>query len=368
VVPYDARLGQWNMGANLSDALFAAAEAAGADVRYETRAVSLIEDERGVYGVTVVKDRRRQDITADAVILAAGGFEANPEWRARYIGPGWDLVKVRGSRFNTGDGLRMALEVGAMPYGNWSGCHTTNWDANAPQQNSLDLTTVFKRDSFNHGIMVNRRGERFQDEGEDSSGLIYAKLGRIILNQPGGVAWQIFDGKSIPMLPPEYHAPASTRVVAGTLEELGAQIDGIDRERFLSTVREFNAAVRDDLPFDAGRKDGRATAGLAIPKSNWARTIDEPPFEAYGVTTGITFTFGGLRIDLSARVLDSDGHVIPGLYTAGEMVGGLFYFNYPGGAGLTSSAVIGRLAARSAVADSADVRPRQSQARAPMPA
>ena len=321
VVPYDARLGRWNMGADLSDALFAAAEAAGVEIQYETRALSLIEDERGVCGVNVIQNRRKRDIFADSVIVAAGGFEANPEWRARYIGPGWDLVKVRGSRFNTGDGLRMALEVGAMPYGNWSGCHTTNWDANAPEQNTLDLTTVFKRDSFNHGIMVNRRGERFQDEGEDSSGLIYAKLGRIILDQPGGLAWQIFDSKSIPLLPPEYHAQESTRIVADTLEELAAQIEGIDQQRLLSTVREFNASVKDDVPFDPSRKDGRGTSGLAIPKSNWARKLDEPPFEAYAVTTGITFTFGGVRIDLEARVLDGDGNVIPGLYAAGEVAG-----------------------------------------------
>ena len=351
VVPFDARLGRWNMGADLSDALFTAAEEAGVEIQYEARAVSLIEKDGAVCGVTVVKDRHREDISCDAAIVATGGFEANPEWRARYLGPNWDLVKVRGSRFNTGDGLRMALAAGAMPYGNWSGCHTTNWDANAPDQNTLDLTTVFKRDSFNHGIMVNRRGERFQDEGEDSSGLIYAKLGRIILEQPGGVAWQVYDSKATPMLPPEYHAPQSTRIVADTLENLVAQIEGIDRERFLSTVREYNAAIREDVPFNASWKDGRGTTGLAIPKSNWARAIDEPPFEAYPVSTGITFTFGGVRIDPSAHVLDADGQVIQGLYAAGEMVGGLFYFNYPGGAGLTSAAVVGRLAGRTAAED-----------------
>jgi tricarballylate dehydrogenase len=351
VVPYDPSLGRWNMGADLSDALFIAAEEAGVQVLYESRAASLIEDENGIRGVIVERGGRREELRGDGVIVAAGGFEANPEWRARYLGPGWDLVKVRGSRFNTGDGLRMALEAGAMPYGHWSGCHTTNWDTNAPEQNTLDLATVFKRDSFNHGIMVNRRGERFQDEGEDLSGLIYARLGRIIQAQPRGVAWQIYDGKAVPLLPPEYHAPQSNRVVADTLDELAGKVDGIDRERFLATVHEYNAAVRDDRPFDPSRKDGRSTVGLAIPKSNWARRIDEPPFEAYGVTTGITFTFGGVRIDLDARVLDADGHAIPGLYAAGEMVGGLFYHNYPGGAGLTSSAVIGRVAGRSAVAD-----------------
>ena len=348
VVPYDPKLSRWNMGADLSDALYRAAETAEVEVRYATRAVSLLETESSVAGVRVESSRRRSDLFGDAVILAAGGFEANPEWRARYLGPGWDLVKVRGSRFNTGDGLRMALEAGAMPFGHWSGCHTTNWDVNAPDQNTLAFATVFKRDTFNHGIMVNRRGERFQDEGEDASGLIYAKLGRIILSQPAGVAWQVYDSKSIPLLPPEYHAAASTRFKADSLENLAALMEGIDVERFLATVREFNAAVREDIPFDAGRKDGRCTIGLSTPKSNWARKVDEPPFEAYPVTTGITFTFGGVRIDLAGHVLDCDGEVIPGLYAAGEMVGGLFYFNYPGGVGLTSSAVIGRIAGRTA--------------------
>jgi tricarballylate dehydrogenase len=238
-----------------------------------------------------------------------------------------------------------------MPFGNWSGGHTTNWDLNAPDQNSLELTTVFKRDAFNHGIIVNSRGERFLDEGEDFSGLIYARLGQVIMAQPGRVAWQVYDAKSIPILPPEYHDPHSSRVTADTLEALAAKMDGVARGRFLETVREYNHSIRSEVPLDRTIKDGRCTVGLPVPKSNWAAPIDEPPFEAYPVTTGITFTFGGIRIDGGARVLDVDGQVIPRLYAAGEMIGGLFYFNYPGGAGLTSAAVIGRAAGKSAVED-----------------
>src|SRR5579863_5307703 len=314
VVPYNASANTWNQGAAISDVLFAAAEKHGVDIRYGSRAVSLVEDEAGIHGVRVTQGRRRVDIAGDAVVLAAGGFEANPQWRAAYLGPGWDLAKVRGSRFNTGDGLRMALDAGAMPYGHWSGCHTTNWDMNAPDQNDLALTTVFKRDSFNYGIIVNQRGERFLDEGEDLSGLIYAKLGAIVMAQPGRIAWQIYDSKTIPLLPAEYHAKESTRVTAATLTELVKQLDGINQERFLATVAEYNRSIRKDVPFNKAVKDGRGTTGLAVEKSNWATTIEDPPFEAYGVTTGVTFTFGGVRVDLNARVLDVDGKMIPGLY------------------------------------------------------
>jgi tricarballylate dehydrogenase len=341
----------WNRGAALSDSLFAAAERHDVDVRYDSRAVGLLEGERGIEGVAVAQGRSRVEVRGDAVVLAAGGFEANPEWRARYLGPGWDLVKVRGSRFNTGDGLRMALEAGAMPFGNWSGCHTTNWDLNAPDQNVLELNTVFKRDSFNYGLLVNNRGERFLDEGEDSGGLMYARLGRVIMEQPGQTVWQIYDAQCSDLLLPEYHAEQSTRVMADSLEDLAEKMTNVDRQRFLTTVHEYNAATRNDVPFQPGVKDGRSTVGLAIPKSNWATAIEKPPFEAYPCTNGITFTFGGVRTDLSCRVLDVDSRVIPGLCAAGEMVGGLFYFNYPGGVGLTSAAVFGRIAGRSAATD-----------------
>jgi tricarballylate dehydrogenase len=342
---------EWNRGAALSASLFAAAEKHGVEVHYGTRALSLRETENGPDGVVATQGRNRVEFSGDAVVLAAGGFEANPEWRARYIGPGWDLVKVRGSRFNTGDGLRMALDAGALPYGNWSGCHTTNWDLNAPDQNTLELNTVFKRDSFNYGILVNRRGERFLDEGEDFGGLMYARLGRVIMEQPGQTVWQIYDAQSSTLLLPEYHAKRSSRVIAGSIKEMVSRMDGVDRPALLRTIAGYNAAVRRDVPFDPRAKDGKATAGLAIPKSNWATPIEQPPFEAYPCTNGITFTFGGVRIDLRGRVLDVDGNVIPRLYAAGEMVGGLFYFNYPGGAGLASAAVFGRLAGRSAASD-----------------
>jgi tricarballylate dehydrogenase len=196
--------------------------------------------------------------------------------------------------------------------------------------------------------MINARGERFVDEGADFRNYTYAKYGRVILEQPGQFAWQVFDRKVTHLLRDEYRIRQVTKATADSLEELAQKLEDADPETFLRTVKEFNAAVRTDIPFDPAVKDGRRTEGLEIPKSNWANPIDEPPFEAYAVTCGVTFTFGGLRIDCDAQVLDSDDAPIPCLYAAGELVGGLFYFNYPGGTGLTSGAVFGRIAGASA--------------------
>jgi tricarballylate dehydrogenase len=338
----------YGAGEGASEALFRTAERSGARVFYQTKALSLIDEAGRITGVIARREDVDIAILARRVILACGGFEANTEWRTRYIGPSWDLAKVRGSRFNTGDGLRMALDRGAMPFGNWSGCHSASWDLNAPDVNELEFGAVFKRDDYLEGIVVNADGERFFDEGADIRALTYAKLGRAILAQPGQVAWQIFDKHGAARLHGEYRVKQSARTKADTIEALVAQLDGMKREACLATIEAFNAAVRTDIPYDPGKKDGRCTQGLAIPKSNWALAIAEPPFEAYAVTCGITFTFGGLRVDADCCVLDEGGRRIKGLLAAGEMVGGLFYFNYPGGSGLMSAAVFGRIAGRSA--------------------
>ena len=236
-----------------------------------------------------------------------------------------------------------------MPWGHWSGCHAVGWDRNAPPFGDLAVGDGFQKHSYPFGIMVNANGERFVDEGADFRNYTYAKYGRRILEQPDQFAWQIFDRKVTHLLRDEYRIKRVTKVTADTIEGLADKLEGVDREGFLDEVRRYNAAVRTDIPFNANVKDGRCTQGLAVPKSNWANTIDEPPFEAYQVGCGITFTFGGLRIDpASGQVLNTDLAKIPGLYAAGELVGGLFYFNYPGGTGLMSGCVFGRLAGSSA--------------------
>jgi tricarballylate dehydrogenase len=329
----------------------AIAEKMGIKVRYGARAQALIADDDGVRGLRVRQNRKTSELMADAVVLAAGGFEANVEWRTRYLGPGWDTAKVRGSRFNTGDGLRMALDVGAMAAGQWSGCHAVGWERNAPEFGDLAVGDGFQKHSYPFGVMLNAKGERFVDEGADFRNYTYAKYGRVILAQPGQFAWQVFDAKVRHLLRDEYRIRQVTKVTADSLETLVEKLDGVDPVRALTTLRAFNAAVRTDVPFDPNVKDGRAAVGVSPPKSNWANRLDEPPFEAYAVTCGITFTFGGLRIDRRAQVLDQDLTPIPGLFAAGEMVGGLFYDNYPGGSGLTAGAVFGRIAGDAAAGD-----------------
>ena len=158
----------------------------------------------------------------------------------------------------------------------------------------------------------------------------------------------MFDQKIVPTLPDEYRTPKATRIEANTIEELAAKMEGVDGAAFVNTVREFNAAVSTDAPYNPAKKDGRCTSGLEINKSNWANRLDAPPFVAWGVTAGITFTYGGLRIDTEARVLSEDGPPIPNLYATGELVGGLYYIGYPGGAGLMAGSVFGRIAGRNA--------------------
>ncbi len=338
----------WGGGPGLVEALFEAA--AKNDIRTvcEARALELLAGDDGVHGVRVRHRGRTQEVRASAVVLACGGFEANAEWRSRYLGPGWDLAKVRGTRFNTGDGLRMALEIGASPCGHWSGCHAVGWDRNAPEFGDPAVGDGFQKHSYPFGIMINAEGRRFVDEGADFRNYTYAKYGRVILNQPQQFAWQIFDRKVTHLLRDEYRIRQVTKVTADTLEDLLPKLEGVNAERALAEIRAYNAAVRTDIPFDPNVKDGRRTEGLEVPKSNWANTIDEPPFEAYQVTCGVTFTFGGLRITTDGQVIDTDGQPIGGLYAAGELVGGLFYFNYPGGTGLASGAVFGKIAGTSA--------------------
>ena len=191
--------------------------------------------------------------------------------------------------------------------------------------------------------MVNANGERFIDEGADFRNYTYAKYGAEVLRQPQGIAAQIFDARTVEMLRAiDYEAPGATRVDADTLAELAEGL-GIDAARLERTVAEFNAAIRPG-DFDPTVKDGKRTEGIEPPKSNWALPVEQPPFTAFPVTCGITFTFGGLRVDDDARVLEGAGRPLPGLFAAGELVGGLFFHNYPGGSGLTAGAVYGRRA------------------------
>ena len=272
----------WGGGAGLVDNEHKACEREGIKIFYETPALSLIMDDVGnVKGLKAKHQGRNVEIQCKAVVLACGGFESSAEMRARYLGPGWDLAKVRGTRYNLGQGIKMALDVGALPYGHWSGCHAVGWDRNAPPFGDVNVGDQFQKHSYPWGIMINANGERFVDEGADFRNYTYAKYGRVILNQPGMFAWQVFDQKIIPALRDEYRIKQVTKVRANTLEELVEKMEGVNAERALQEIKEYNAAVRKDVPFNMAIKDGRRTEGLKIDKTNWANTVDEAPFEAY---------------------------------------------------------------------------------------
>jgi tricarballylate dehydrogenase len=337
-------------GKGLSDQQFEVAERMGAEIRYQTKGVRLIQDNKGtVCGVVVQGPDGFAEIPSKTVVLASGGFEANAEMRTRYLGPGWELAKVRGVPYNTGDGIRMALDIGAQSHGHWSSCHAVAWDLNAPPFGDRTITELFQKHSYPFGLIVNLDGVRFVDEGADFRNYTYAAYGRQILRQPLGAAVQIFDDKVKHLLRDEYRIAQVTMATTNTIEELADRL-GIDRAGFVQTIRDYNAAVQPGA-FDPTRLDGKCTQGLNPPKSNWALPIDTPPFMGYAVTCGITFTFGGLKINARGQVMDSEGNPMPGLYAAGELVGGLFYHNYPGGSGLAAGAVFGKLAGSSAADD-----------------
>ncbi|MFC1871748.1 FAD-dependent tricarballylate dehydrogenase TcuA [Chloroflexota bacterium] len=335
--PFQAKGG----GAALSDKLYSFAEQRGVEVLYKTKATRLLVDSRGrVNGMTVRQGEEVRDIKAKAVILACGGFESNPEWRARYLGKNWDLAKVRGTRFNTGDGLKMALEIGAQPVGHWGGCHAPFIDADAPQPAIREQTDSTARFSYLYGVVVNVDGRRFLDEGQALAHYTYAKYGQHVLNQPQRIAFQLFDAKVRHLLEDRY--VTATCITADSIEDLAEEL-GIEPEALTGEIEKFNEATT-ETPFDFSREDGKHTTGITPPKTNWAQRLDSPPYYAYEIACGISFTFGGLKISRHGQVLDTEDEIIPGLYASGEIIGGIFYNNYIGGSGQLVGAVFGRAA------------------------
>jgi tricarballylate dehydrogenase len=335
-------------GVGLSRSWFATVERLGIEVRYGTAAIELTVGSDGrVNGVKVRDDDGISTLSTRSVVLGCGGFEANVQMRTQHIGALVGAAKVRGTPYNQGDGLRMAMNIGAMPWGQWSGCHATpisaDWGEFAPRE----LTDRSNRLSYVYGVMLNRQGRRFVNEGEDGALFTYAKFGRAVLAEPGSKAWQIFDSKTVHLLEPRYQT--SKPITANTLEGLIEQLDFEDKDQALKTLREYNAAARGaDEGFDPTKKDGLSSKGLALEKTNWALRLDKPPFYAYSTTGGITFTFGGLKTTEHAQVVGTDWRPIKGLFCCGEMVGGLFYDNDPAGTGLVSGATFGRIAGRNA--------------------
>jgi tricarballylate dehydrogenase len=333
-------------GVGLSATWFKTVEAMGIEIQYDAHVLNLVQNEDGSIGGVVV---RRPDglkrLEAKAVILACGGFETNPEWRTRYLGQEWGHAKVRGSNFNYGDGLKMALDAGAMPWGHWGGCHATPIVTEAPDYGKREMTDKTNRLSYLYGVMINTEGRRWIDEGADMNAFTYAKYGGLILKQPNGKVFQIFDSKVLDLLEPRYKT--SEPYKSDTLEGLVRQLD-VNQAQAMRTLKEYNEACGRGGPFNPAVLDHLHTEGIDPPKTNWAQALDTPPYYSWGVTGGITFTFGGVKINQHAQVISSGWKPITGLYAAGEMVGGLFHYNYALGTGLMSGAVFGRIAGRSA--------------------
>jgi tricarballylate dehydrogenase len=331
-------------GHGLVEMLFGTAESMGIEIVYETKVTRFLTDDKGkICGVGVHSRDGIRNLKSRSVVLASGGFEANIEMRTKYLGAGWDVVKVRGTRYNTGETLTMALGVGAQATGQWSGCHAVLLGADSPDVEAA--SQHLGRSSYPYGILVDMNGKRFLDEGEDFFSYTYAKFGKEILRLPWRTAFQVFDSKVRPLLRPEYNR--GTCVSAESIEALAKKLPDLNGGNFSATVKAFNEAVQNS-PFDPSKRDSKCTEGISPTKSNWAQRLDSPPFYAYPVTCGITFTFGGIKINDKAEVLDTEGNIIRGLYAAGEITGGSFYHNYPGGAGLMKGAVFGRIAGMSA--------------------
>ena len=333
-----------NEGVGLFEQELSAFISLGGKIYYNSAITKLIYDEGRVKGVVV----NNKKIESDSVILASGGFEANEELRKLYIGDQWAKAKVRGTPNNTGDGLKMALEIGAVKHGLYDGCHATPMDLYMKDFGGLDLEPSerknYRKICYFLGIMINAKGKRFLDEGKNFRNYTYAQYGRKVLEQPNNFAWQIFDSKVFNLLYEEYRFQDAHFVEGGTIEELIAKMDGIDKQETAKTIDEYNKSVDSLITFDPTILDGKSTVGLDINKSNWAQKLNKGPFRAFPVTGGITFTYGGLKVDENGAVLDNNNNNIKGLFACGELVGGVFFNGYPGGSGLTSGTVFGRMA------------------------
>ncbi|WP_116083575.1 FAD-dependent oxidoreductase [Tropicimonas sp. IMCC34011] len=331
-------------GQALIDALAAAAEELGVTFYYETTARGLVTDpDTGqITGLRALSASQGPIHFNGCVVLACGGFEGNSEMQARYYGPAARYIRpvARGGYYNRGEGVQMALDAGAAPCGDFSEYHAEPIDPRSGESEAI----VF---NFPYGILVNQSGKRFVDEASDAVDAIYENIARIINRLPGGVAYVVTDA-GLDDVPNWQRTVRSSEkpFEAATLDALAAQI-GVPAAALADTVESFNAACGDG-DFSPLELDGLATEGLDPPKSNWARPIARGPFRAWPISSANCFTFGGLRCDTAARVVDHDGRAIGGLYAAGETMG-LYYGRYTGATSVLRGAVFGRIAGKDAV-------------------
>lgn len=327
-------------GRALLNAYYRTAEKMGVLVSYETEVLDLVV-ENGTFVKAIAKrDMREFEIKAKAVILAAGGFQANLQLLKEAWGPVAENFIVRGSPYDTGRVLRAMLDQGAKQIGDPKQCHAVAIDARAPK---YDGGIVTRLDCVSFGIVVNKDGDRFYDEGEDFWPKRYAIWGRLVAAQPDQVGYSIIDSKSIDLFMPSVFPP----IEAATVGELAEKL-GLDPAKVEATVKEFNAATRPGT-FHPGELDDCRTEGLEPVKSHWARPIDTPPFYGYPLRPGITFTYLGLAVNNKAQVLMEDNSPSSNIFAAGEiMSGNILGRGYMAGFGMTIGTVFGKIAGREA--------------------
>ncbi len=328
-------------GLALIEALAAAAEKIGVRFFYETTATGLMQNERGAVTGLRASDKHGEPLhILGKVILGCGGFEGNAEMQTRYIGPRALYLRpvARGGYYNKGEGIRMALDIGAAPCGDFGSYHAEPID---PRSGRPEPSVFI----FPYGILVNQEGLRFTDEAPGTVDAVYESITRKIFNQTNGIAYTILDAKINDV--PNYKLGLRSDqppITGATIAELAAKLK-VPAAALEQTVRDYNAACRSDMSgtFKALELDHLATRELNPPKSNWARALDKPPFQAYPVISSNVLTFGGLKVNTRAQVLNQDGVPIRGLYAAGEVVG-LYYKTYTGATSVLKGAVFGRLA------------------------
>jgi tricarballylate dehydrogenase len=339
------RLGPRGGGLAIVEEVGAAAKKAGVRFEWETTALSLVTDDdgavAGVIGRTADGRRRRFDGT---VILASGGFEGNAEMQARYYGESGLHVRpvCRGGYYNKGEGIQAALDVGAAPNGNFGMFHAEPID---PRSGLSEPSIMI----FPYGVLVNKEGRRFTDEAPGPVDATYEAITRTLHHQSDGIGYVILDARHTEV--PNYKTAIRTDqppLRAQTIEELAGLI-GVDAEDLRATIDDYNAGTVDG-PCDPTRLDGLATRGVRPAKSNWALPINKPPYDAYPIISSNVFTYGGLKVDTSARVVDTSGGIIPGLYAAGETVG-MYFTHYAGSTSVLKGAVFGKLAGAAAAAE-----------------
>jgi tricarballylate dehydrogenase len=327
-------------GRAMLNALYLTAERLGVDVLYDAEVVDLEIADGMFLSATMKRGDGRTTIAASTLVAAAGGFEANIEWLKQYWGDAADNFLIRGTPYNRGSILKMLLEKGVQEIGDPTQCHAVAIDARAPK---FDGGIITRHDSVVFGIVVNKNAQRFYDEGEDIWPKRYAIWGRLVAAQPDQIAYIIFDVSSRNSFMPTLFPPIEATSIAG----LALRLE-LDPAALENTIAEFNAAVRPGT-FDHTILDDCRTEGLTPPKSHWARRIETPPFYAYPVRPGITFTYLGTRVNKQARMLMKDGGLSANMFAAGEiMAGNVLGRGYAAGMGMTIGSVFGRIAGREA--------------------